>query len=788
MEQSGALLVATSYLFYGQPFGSIEGDLWDYILKRVAFRAPSQEAPADALVKFAINHARSPRLDSIGRITTAGTITRFPLRTNLAFPRAITAGPDGALWFTEHESGGKIGRVSSAGVIIEFAIPTTNSQPLGIVAGPDGALWFTEYAGNKIGRVCLPRNHDVNADCGSGIAVRNTEESAEPHNIIEFAIPTSNSGVTFLTVGPDGAMWFAEEGSRKIGRITTAGAISEFPLPPDASARDVTAGPDGNLWFTDFVGNKIGRITPGGMVSEFPIPTSDSIPWGITAGPDGALWFTEFNGNRIGRITPAGVITEFPLPSDCAPVGTCNPLGITPGPDAALWFTESNSFGNKIGRITTAGVITEFSVPFGTGAQYIVTGPDGALWFTHRDIPASAVLKADGNSLGYSFFATTWMFFLGPHTASLVLGFAVLLGTSVALFLLRFSDDRILAIPVLFLGLTVMLLTPHAVSQLWLDQSPIGGIRFFVIAGIVPALHIIFELFDGTKDRTKGLSYALLGLQFALLLYVATIRMSAMYFVAAIAFTAMLSIASRWRDPWSRRLIANKIALLLTVAVATLVGGTLLTPSAYRQAGLTSEAFWHRTFSALGAHPEWPFGNLSATFVCRPEVPQGLLPDVRDTNGYCAYMSAVKKGAEPGPLYGAQYEKLLRRAFLQVVKEYPRQVLETYLIYKPRLIWNTLSDNAKFEISRQVVPILTALAVQIAILMIMARLPDGETSQLRRIGGAFVIIALFSVPAPLFAYSSIATSTDIICYVYVGVVLALVAALRWRPVRRYVSA
>jgi hypothetical protein len=38
-------------------------------------------------------------------------------------------------------------------VITEFPIPTGNTQPQGITAGPDGALWFTETAGNNIGRI-----------------------------------------------------------------------------------------------------------------------------------------------------------------------------------------------------------------------------------------------------------------------------------------------------------------------------------------------------------------------------------------------------------------------------------------------------------------------------------------------------------------------------------------------------------------------------------------------------------------------------------------------------------
>ncbi len=41
----------------------------------------------------------------------AGTITLFPLPTASTFARSITAGPDGALWFTEVDIIGRIGRI-----------------------------------------------------------------------------------------------------------------------------------------------------------------------------------------------------------------------------------------------------------------------------------------------------------------------------------------------------------------------------------------------------------------------------------------------------------------------------------------------------------------------------------------------------------------------------------------------------------------------------------------------------------------------------------------------------
>ncbi len=181
-----------------------------------------------------------------------------------------------------------------------------------------------------------------------------------------------------ITLGPDGALWFTQQGNNRIGRITQAGVITSFLITTASSGpQGITSGPDGNLWFTENTANKIGKITTAGVVTEFPLPTVGSGPAGITLGPDGNLWFTQQTGNRIGRITTAGAIIQIVVPTLSS-----QPEGITSGPDGALWFTEMQ--GNKIGRITTAGTITnEFPLPAGiTRPHRIVTGPDGNLWIT----------------------------------------------------------------------------------------------------------------------------------------------------------------------------------------------------------------------------------------------------------------------------------------------------------------------------------------------------------------------------------------------------------------------
>ncbi len=138
-----------------------------------------------------------------------------------------------------------------------------------------------------------------------------------------------------ITAGPDGALWFTESQGNQIGRLTTSGQVSDFPLPP--------------------------RITTSGHVREFYVPAVVSTPWGITAGPDGALWFTEYEANSIGRITTSGHVREVYVtkPSD-SPTNAL-PRGITTGPDRALWFAEYG--GNAIGRITTSGQLHDFPLP-----------------------------------------------------------------------------------------------------------------------------------------------------------------------------------------------------------------------------------------------------------------------------------------------------------------------------------------------------------------------------------------------------------------------------------------
>ena len=118
-----------------------------------------------------------------------------------------------------------------------------------------------------------------------------------------------------------------------IGRITTAGKVSESPVLVSTSPRH-NRRCRWSLWFTnEYITSSprtsIGRITTSGVILSF----ARGIEGGtnsITAGPGDNLWFTNDYNNSIGRITTAGVFpTSRPAPgtpqkgSRLVPMGTC---------------------------------------------------------------------------------------------------------------------------------------------------------------------------------------------------------------------------------------------------------------------------------------------------------------------------------------------------------------------------------------------------------------------------------------------------------------------------------
>jgi virginiamycin B lyase len=283
-----------------------------------------------------------PQLQALeDRCLLSGLVTEFLLPDAKSAPTALTAGPDGSVWFVEP---GKhaLGRLTPQGRLTEFYV---NDSPTSITPGTDGNPWFTTTDG--IGRIT-------------------------PAGDITRFVPVMHAPMT-PTPGPDGSLWFTEQGSSRLGHITATGQVYEIALG-DSIPLHLALGLDGSVWFTDARHDRIGRLTPAGGLTVFTLPQG-SCAYDLTAGADGNLWFTEGpDRSAIGQMTPAGVVREY----DLAPGHTAE--SIRPGPEGGVWIVESGG----VGRIEPAtGVVVEFALPASFSGSFAIA-PDGSLWFALR--------------------------------------------------------------------------------------------------------------------------------------------------------------------------------------------------------------------------------------------------------------------------------------------------------------------------------------------------------------------------------------------------------------------
>jgi uncharacterized repeat protein (TIGR01451 family) len=187
-----------------------------------------------------------------------------------------------------------------------------------------------------------------------------------------YPTPSNSGFLEGLTAGPDGNLWYTQYSGDVIGRVTTAGVITEFAVPSTSTDWGIHAGSDGALWFRERDSGKMGRSTVSGSITEFPANTGQGLfPGDVTLGPDGNIWFASGN-SYVGIMTPAGVFSQVSTP------GQTN--GITRGPDGNIWATDDRGELERITPVTH--VVTSFVVPGASGfLDGITTGPDGNLWF-----------------------------------------------------------------------------------------------------------------------------------------------------------------------------------------------------------------------------------------------------------------------------------------------------------------------------------------------------------------------------------------------------------------------
>lgn len=230
---------------------------------------------------YVAEHAGGYEATHVARISPGGRVTEWN-DTDEA-PQGVARGPDGSMWFTQDCAG--LG-VLARGKLKQYSVPGITGESAAIVRAPDGTMWFSQDGTARIGRV----DRAGKLRTFTGLYYRSQ------YNDVANAV----------AVGPDGNLWWTAFESNAIWATDLRGRIVHvYTIPtPDSQPWGIVGGRDGALWFTEWGGNKIGRVTTAGAFTEYALPTPAAKPQGIARNRDGSIWFVESAANRIGRIAP----------------------------------------------------------------------------------------------------------------------------------------------------------------------------------------------------------------------------------------------------------------------------------------------------------------------------------------------------------------------------------------------------------------------------------------------------------------------------------------------------
>ena len=383
----------------------------------------------------------------------------------------------------------------------------------------------------------------------------------------------------------------------------------------------------------------------------------------------------------------------------------------------------------------------------------------------------------DGNGVGYLLIATAAFRIFGLHDWALPVVMLLLMAVSAGLFLQRFGAALSGVVTLYFTCLTVMLFTPLVSDPSNAEQIHVAGIRYFSLLTILPALHILLDLLDrGAVPRLYRRHNTMLAIQTVILVLAVLVRGSAMALIAAIAAFA-LALAWRWRKDGRWLLwLRGKTAVLGLTLLALVVVIALAVPPSYIAQGRFGTVIWQRVTESIGINPAWPFPGVREMFPCEKYEPQGIQPGVLDSNGQCMWFTYVVEKGLPigsiGHLYGRQYETALRVAFFRILRRYPREVLITFLYYKPAYILWSIRQSLTFNFS-------TYSAIDVGLLIaalgvLLAALIAQPLSPLQRLVWVTILCAGCAIPPLIAVWAFPHTSGDLtfFCLFLVGLALA----------------
>jgi streptogramin lyase len=361
---------------------------------------------------------------------TFGAVTEYSLPGNDTWPSAITAAPDGSVWFAEQAVPGITHLYPNNGTIVEYAWPGYKAPTLAncfpsvassAVALWNGRVWSADEFANVI--------FGVNPGDGSVVSINATGKASDPY---------------WLAVGPDGNLWVTfDNAPAKLARvfpnltmslISLSGTGEDNPLQLDfvnssyavlasinLSENSTTKGCVCNGHVYSFDPSAVGStITPSVVGGGYNLiePTSASystegvwvaqhyassvagydfrsgtwtqyptsrVPWTNTTLPlqmaanGSGVWFNEHYANKVALLNPGrGTLTEIdesdPPPTTYEGIQNDEYIALA---GSRLWFTSMT--GNYVGFVDASHKPSINLAVSGSNAVNVAPGGNASL-------------------------------------------------------------------------------------------------------------------------------------------------------------------------------------------------------------------------------------------------------------------------------------------------------------------------------------------------------------------------------------------------------------------------
>jgi hypothetical protein len=401
---------------------------------------------------------------------------------------------------------------------------------------------------------------------------------------------------------------------------------------------------------------------------------------------------------------------------------------------------------------------------------------------------AHAIRGLGADDVGYVDFAKLAFYLFGLHIRAFYYLFFLIYGLSLLVGLTERHRD--LMGQVILLSAAGLVYVSCYYSNFLLLAEPRGSgnmlnPRFMPVLALIPGIHLLLMLVD--KAAPNWWRAAIVVFQSGVIFFAIHIRASAIWWIPVLLLAAVVLFLlppksgkgrpEGWRAAAYRGLVVQWPAL---VSIAVILGSLKLVVLSlhpvYRDGGwLSSHAVWHSIYYSLQFHP-----NYVEKYGAYHEGKDG---DEMPIAGALAYLKEHPEEDKPElfiagrSLKYSAMERLVQLAFFEFLRRDPWFVFETFVIVKPKFIWNTLVDATvtEWKHARWRACILFFLAI--ALIGGMAARQPIEMERLSRLAAVFTLGAVTSLFIPLLTvvYAQVMTE-EIMAIQMAGVLLLGLAA------------